>query len=107
MSAATGTMLGKAPCPCCNCTVDVVHDEARCPRCSARVRMRMPDSLQRTVALLIAASILYVPANLLPIMTTDQFGRSVDSTIVGGVVLLWNMGSYPVALVILIEARVV
>ena len=59
------------------------------------------------MALLIAAVVLYIPANLLPIMTTDQFGRSVDSTIIGGVIIIWNMGSYPVALVILIASVLV
>ena len=57
--------------------------------------------------MLIAASVLYVPANLFPIMTTDQFGRAVDSTIIGGVILLWNMGSYPVAIVILVASVLV
>ena len=78
-----------------------------CQRCASRLHNRIPHSLQRTVALLIAAVVLYVPANLLPIMTTDQFGRSLDSTIIGGVVLLWNMGSYPIALVILIASVLV
>jgi paraquat-inducible protein A len=50
---------------------------------------------------------MYVPANLYPIMTTEQFGQSVDSTIIGGVVLLWKMGSYPVAMVILIASVLV
>lgn len=59
------------------------------------------------MALLIAAAVLYVPANVFPIMTTDQFGRSEDSTIIGGVILLWNMGSYPVAMVILIASVLV
>jgi paraquat-inducible protein A len=59
------------------------------------------------MALLIASVVLYLPANLLPIMTTDQFGRSQDSTIIGGVAILWNMGSYPVALVILIASVLV
>jgi len=78
-----------------------------CARCGSRVHERIPDSLQRTLALLIAAAVLYVPANLFPIMTTDQLGRSVDSTIIGGVILLWNMESYPVALVILIASVLV
>jgi paraquat-inducible protein A len=64
------------------------------------MHVRNPDSVVRTLALLVTACILYIPANVLPIMTTDQLGRSVDSTILGGVVLLWNMGSYPVAGVI-------
>jgi paraquat-inducible protein A len=81
--------------------------ETTCHRCGSHVHVRIPHSLQRTIALLIAAAVLYVPANVFPIMTTDQLGQSVDSTIIGGVVLLWNMGSYPVALVILIASVLV
>ena len=81
------------------------HDH--CRRCGSHLHSRIPHSLQRTVALLIAAVVLYIPANMLPIMTTDQFERSVDSTIIGGVILLWNMGSYPIALVILIASVLV
>ena len=67
----------------------------------------MGDSLARTVALVITAAILYVPANVLPIMTTEQLGRASDSTIMGGVVLLWHHGSYPIASVIFIASVLV
>lgn len=73
----------------------------RCQRCHGTLHARLPNSLQRTAALLITACILYLPANLLPIMTTQTLGSAVDSTIIGGVRLLWEMGSWPVALVIL------
>jgi paraquat-inducible protein A len=79
----------------------------RCPRCGAALHLRVPDSIQRTIALLITAVVLYVPANVLPIMTTAQLGRSEDSTILGGVVLLMEMGSYPVAIVIFIASVLV
>lgn len=51
--------------------------------------------------------ILYIPANILPIMVTESLGQQTYSTILGGVVLLWNMGSYPVALVIFIASVLV
>lgn len=92
---------------CHTCLALVGLAEGRCPRCASHVHDRIPHSLQRTVALLIAAAVLYLPANLLPIMTTDQLGQSTDSTIIGGVVLLWHMGSYPVALVILVASVLV
>jgi len=79
----------------------------RCPRCHAKLHLRVPESLQRTVALLITAVILYIPANVLPIMTTDQLGQSVDNTILGGVVVLVKHGSYPVAAVIFIASVLV
>jgi paraquat-inducible protein A len=79
----------------------------RCPRCHSKLHLRIPNSLQRTVALLITAVILYIPANVLPIMTTEQLGRSIDSTILGGVVVLVKHGSYPIAAVIFIASVLV
>jgi len=78
-----------------------------CSRCRSSVHVRIPNSIQRTLALLIAATVMYIPANVYPIMTTVQFGQATDSTIIGGVVLLWKMGSYPIALVILIASVLV
>jgi paraquat-inducible protein A len=90
---------------CCHlCLKSAPVTLGRCPRCQTKLHLRIPESLQRTVALLITATILYVPANVLPIMTTQQLGRSVDSTILGGVVTLVHHGSYPVAAVIFIAS---
>ena len=75
-----------------------------CPRCRTTLHVRKPDSMQRTWALLLTAVVLYIPANVLPIMQTELFGQVSDSTILGGVVVLWEHGSYPVALVILIAS---
>jgi paraquat-inducible protein A len=101
----TAREAGLAVCHTCLLLNDAVA--GHCVRCGESVHVRNPLSLQRTMALLITAAVLYVPANVLPIMTTDQFGRSVDSTIIGGVVLLWDLGSYPVALVILVASVLV
>lgn len=79
----------------------------KCPRCHSALHLRTPDSLQRTIALLITASVLYIPANVLPIMVTDQLGSTIESTILGGVVLLIDMGSYPVAAVIFVASVIV
>ncbi|MDB2330683.1 paraquat-inducible protein A [Alteromonas sp.] len=59
------------------------------------------QSIQRTWALLITATILYVPANVLPIMHTQMFGQKTPNTIIGGALSLWESGSYPVAIIIL------
>lgn len=61
-------------------------------------------SIQQTWALIITAVILYIPANVLPIMTTTVLGQDEPSTIFGGVVLLWHLGSYPIAIVIFIAS---
>jgi len=61
-------------------------------------------SIQNTWALIITSVVLYIPANLLPIMNTRLLGQDDPSTILGGVVLLWGMGSYPIALIIFIAS---
>ncbi len=81
--------------------------ESHCSRCGAPLHVRKTNSLQRTLALLITANVLYVPANVFPIMITDQLGQSVPSTIIGGVVLLIQLGSIPVAAVIFIASVIV
>lgn len=65
------------------------------------------ESIQRTWALLMTSIILYIPANTLPIMNTIVLGRDDPSTILGGVVLLWEMGSYPIAAVIFVASVLV
>lgn len=64
-------------------------------------------SIQRTWALLITALVLYIPANVLPIMSTELFGNAEPSTIMGGVISLWRSGSYPVALVIFFASIII
>jgi paraquat-inducible protein A len=73
-----------------------------CPRCGSALHLRKSDSIQRTLALLATACLLYIPANLYPIMYTDQLGSTEASTILGGVVLLIDLGSVPIAAVIFI-----
>jgi paraquat-inducible protein A len=67
-------------------------------------KLSAKESIQRTWALLATSVILYVPANVLPIMHTRLLGNEDPSTILGGVVLLWQMGSYPIAIVIFIAS---
>jgi paraquat-inducible protein A len=70
---------------------------ARCPRCGSVMHERKPNSLARTWALLIAAAILYVPANLYPVLTVMQLGAGQPSTILGGVRELISSRLYPLA----------
>ncbi len=92
---------------CACCTAVVAITESHCPRCASRVYPRVPASLQKTLALLFAACILYIPANLLPIMRTVSFGNITDSTIISGFMLMWQDGEYPVALVILLASVII
>ena len=96
---------GVTCCHGCNGVLSVEHKH--CPRCGAKVHARIPHSLEYCVALLITACILYLPANMLPIMVTESLGSETYSTILGGVVLLWNMGSYPIAMVIFVASGLV
>ena len=68
-----------------------------CTRCGGSLHRRKPNSIAKSWALTIAACILYIPANLLPIMTVVHFGQGEPSTILGGVVLLVQAGMWPVA----------
>ena len=75
--------------------------EGRCPRCGEELVFRKPDSLQRTLAYLIAAAVCYIPANFLPVMTTITAGGSESDTIMQGVVLLWSPTGWPLSLIVL------
>ena len=79
----------------------------RCPVCSKHLHTRKPHALQNTVALLLTAIVLYIPANLLPIMATVEFGQAQQNTIVQGVLLLLHHGSYPTAAIIFLASVVV
>lgn len=73
---------------------------ARCPRCRAPLHCRKPESLARTSALLLTAAILYVPANLLPVMTVVSLGVGEPDTILSGVKTLVAVGMWPIALLV-------
>ena len=78
--------------------------EAQCPRCDSELEFRKADSVQRTWAFLIAAAICYVPANVLPVLTTvTPAGRDSD-TILQGVVLLWSPTGWPLSLIVLVAS---
>jgi paraquat-inducible protein A len=98
------TALEQGLAVCLICLATNPCDRRRCERCRGSLHARTPRSIQRTVALGLAAMALYVPANVLPIMITDQFGQRSENTIICGVLELWDLGSYPVAVVILIAS---
>jgi paraquat-inducible protein A len=78
-----------------------------CPRCGARLSARHHFSLQTTWALVIAAAVLFVPANAFPVLVTTTFGTTESSTILGGVVFLYKEGSWVLALIVLVASVVV
>lgn len=68
-----------------------------CRRCDSPLHRRKPESIARTWALLIAASVMYLPANYFPVLTVMQLGAGAPSTILGGVEELVSAGQYPLA----------
>jgi paraquat-inducible protein A len=79
-------------------------DDPRCPRCAEELSFRKPGSVQRTWAFLIAAAICYVPANLLPVLTTVTAGGRESDTILEGVVLLWSPTGWPLSIIVLVAS---
>ncbi|MGZ8521760.1 MAG: paraquat-inducible protein A, partial [Candidatus Binatia bacterium] len=75
-----------------------------CPRCGAKLESRHHHSIQYTWALLIAATICFIPANVLPVMSTTTVGSVDAENIMGGVVFLYTSGSWPLALIVLIAS---
>lgn len=75
-----------------------------CPRCGAVLHQRKPNSISRTWALVMAAYIFYIPANVLPITLTTSLGKTQSDTIMSGVIYFIATGSWPIALVIFIAS---
>jgi paraquat-inducible protein A len=107
--ALTGNALGLVLCGRCRLVARLARDRANghCPRCGAIVMARKPDSLTRTTALLLAAAILYIPANLLPVMTTTTLLSSESDTIMSGVLVLIQEGSWPLGVLVFVASIVV
>ncbi len=97
MLAASQPAAGMIGCEACGLVSVPNSHHARCPRCASPLHARKPNSLARTWALVIAAAIFYVPANLYPVLTVMQLGAGEPSTIVGGVRELVTSGMYPLA----------
>jgi len=91
-------------CHSCGRACDATSHPQQCDRCGAPLHAIKPDSLTRTSAYLLAALILYVPANLLPVMNTSMLGSGADSTIIGGVLEFWEHGAWDIALIIFIAS---
>jgi paraquat-inducible protein A len=80
------------------------EDEGRCPRCDEELAFRKPASYQRTWAYLIAAAVCYIPANVLPVLTTTTAAGAESDTILQGVILLWSPTGWPLSLIVLIAS---
>jgi paraquat-inducible protein A len=101
----TAALAGLVSCRVCGLlTRATLNARTSCPRCGAHLATRYPASLQRTWAYIIAAAICYVPANLQPVMVSTKVGSIHADTILGGVVRLYETGTWPLALIVLIAS---
>ena len=99
LDAPTAAARGLALCHACGNVAPV--DTHHCSRCLASLHLRKPNALARTWALTISATLLYVPANLLPVLDVESSVKGTQkSTIISGVIQFWQDGDYPVAVII-------
>ena len=104
----TGRSLGLILCLECRATVRALDVRyPRCPRCHAHLHPRKPHSLALSAALLLCAAVLYIPANLLPVMYTRTIFDEEKDTIMSGVLVLLHSGSWPIAVLVFIASIVV
>lgn len=105
MTAAAASLLS---CHSCNLLSKMSgshgHSHALCPRCGAPLHQRKTNSLTRTWALVIAAFIFYIPANVLPITVVISLGKTQADTIMSGVIYFMLTGMWPIALVIFVAS---
>nr|CAA6812783.1 MAG: Paraquat-inducible protein A [uncultured Thiotrichaceae bacterium] len=83
------------------------YDVVYCPRCGAKIKTGFNNSIEVTWALLIAAAILYIPANLMPVMSVYMLGSGQPDTIISGALHLVEAGQWPLALLIFVASIVV
>lgn len=104
--ARTGAGAGLVSCGACgllSLPADA-EEPGQCPRCGEELAFRRRDAIQRTWALVIAAAICYLPANILPVMRTTTLTSDEPDTILSGVVLLYTTGSWHLALIVLVAS---
>jgi len=102
----TAAELGLCSCHVCGLVSRRVQTTgpSHCSRCGSSLHFRKPASVARCWAFLIAAYILYVPANLMPIMDTGSLLNYRKDTILSGVVHLWKTGSWVIAIIVFIAS---
>ncbi len=91
-------------CPVCEALNVDRQQNNICRRCGSKIYHHRDTPTEKSWAYLITAIICYVPANLYPMMVIEQFGSESGSTILGGILELWNHGDYPIALIILVAS---
>jgi paraquat-inducible protein A len=98
--------LGLVLCRTCGLALSraSLRADRRCDRCRGRVEHRTSFSVEMTLAWLLAGMVLYIPANVLPVMHTSGLLGEADSTILGGILEFWRAGDWDIALLIFIAS---
>ena len=94
-------------CRHCGTVWESAADGEACGHCGTRLHIRKPDSLNRTWAFLISACLMYIPANMLPVMMTRSLLGSSNDTILSGIIFFWVSGSYGLAAIIFVASFLV
>ena len=105
--SATAANRGFMLCDVCEQLNRAHSGDCACARCGAELHARKENSLTRTWALLVAAAILYIPANMLPVLHTGSVWGQQTDTILSGVLHLWNTGSELLAAIVFTASIVV
>jgi paraquat-inducible protein A len=106
--ARTSILVRSGPLACttCDLIMPASAEGKKCPRCSAPLHRRKPDAFRRTLALLLAGYLLYIPANLLPVLTVAQVGSVEHNTILSGVFELIHNDLWPLAAIVFVASIV-
>ena len=111
MTGTAGSAAGHGLIACHTCglvsRVPTARAHLRCPRCGVALHARIPRSLSRTWAFLVAAVMLYLPANLVPIMHVTSLGQTRSDTILSGAEFLLAHGMWPLALIVFVASVLV
>jgi paraquat-inducible protein A len=103
-SALAGGYVGCGLCGLVNAVPPRARHAHSCARCGSELHARKPHSIGRTWALVIAAYVLYLPANLMPVLGTASLSGTKWDTILGGVLQLLHDRAWPLAIVILVAS---
>ncbi|MEX2519617.1 MAG: paraquat-inducible protein A, partial [Paracoccaceae bacterium] len=107
MSAAVLTARAAGLVGCDLCDSAAPQGTRVCGQCGARLPEGGRRSLSAVWAWLVAGIVLYIPANLQPMLVTQQFGKAYPNTIVGGVIELFANGFYGIAAIVFFASVVI
>lgn len=98
---------GFGSCPYCHKLNPHSSGTRQCTRCRYVFSPRKKHSVQLTSAWAIAALVMFIPANLFPMMTVSTLGKSEASTILEGIAIFIQLDMYPIALIIFIASFII